>query len=85
MTNFNQFRTGENLNASTHLWVMLVYVQTFGSKIVVYINLQAALILKQLTGFVRMLVVNPTDEINKRNEAQSADQNLAPNTQKDGN
>jgi hypothetical protein len=28
-----------------------------------------------------MLVVNPADEINKRNE----EQNLAPNNQKDGN
>lgn len=32
----------------------------------------AAMILKQVTGTVRILVVNPTDEISKREEAKNA-------------
>jgi hypothetical protein len=35
--------------------------------------------LKQVTGFFRMLVVNPSEEVNRRNEEQHADQNLSPN------
>ncbi len=57
---------------------------------IVFLLIQASLILKHVTGFMRLLVVNPADENSKRTSNIEggdfkADRGLSPNSQAEGN